>query len=149
MHRESASRFRRSKSSASEQIEEDTDGRHDFDGASAGGRGAPRRIREGRSQAPLVGVVRRLHRRPPGRPDTGRGSPRCRPAYGSGAAVKGEKGGDMTTASLREPRLRGQKVVVIGGSAGIGLETARQARAEGADVVLTGRDRERLERAAA
>jgi NAD(P)-dependent dehydrogenase (short-subunit alcohol dehydrogenase family) len=38
-------------------------------------------------------------------------------------------------------------VVVIGGSAGIGLETARLARAEGADVVLTARNRERLERA--
>jgi NAD(P)-dependent dehydrogenase (short-subunit alcohol dehydrogenase family) len=44
--------------------------------------------------------------------------------------------------------LLGQTVVVIGGSAGIGLETARRARAEGADVVITGRDRERLERAA-
>jgi NAD(P)-dependent dehydrogenase (short-subunit alcohol dehydrogenase family) len=30
--------------------------------------------------------------------------------------------------------------VVIGGSAGIGLETARRARAEGADVILTGRN---------
>jgi NAD(P)-dependent dehydrogenase (short-subunit alcohol dehydrogenase family) len=38
----------------------------------------------------------------------------------------------------REPRLLGQTVVVIGGSAGIGLETARLARNEGADVVLTG-----------
>jgi NAD(P)-dependent dehydrogenase (short-subunit alcohol dehydrogenase family) len=37
---------------------------------------------------------------------------------------------------------------VIGGSAGIGLETARKARAEGASVVLTGRNPERLERAA-
>ncbi|WP_433158168.1 SDR family oxidoreductase [Kribbella sp. CA-247076] len=45
--------------------------------------------------------------------------------------------------------LKGQTVVVVGGSAGIGLETARQARAAGADVVLTGRDRQRLERAAA
>ena len=36
--------------------------------------------------------------------------------------------------------LAGQRVVVIGGSAGIGLETARRARSEGADVVLTGRD---------
>ena len=44
--------------------------------------------------------------------------------------------------------LRGQIVVVIGGSAGIGLETARQARAEGADVILTGRNPERLEHAA-
>jgi NAD(P)-dependent dehydrogenase (short-subunit alcohol dehydrogenase family) len=44
--------------------------------------------------------------------------------------------------------LRGQTVVIIGGSAGIGLETGRLARAEGADVVLTGRNPERLERAA-
>jgi NAD(P)-dependent dehydrogenase (short-subunit alcohol dehydrogenase family) len=44
--------------------------------------------------------------------------------------------------------LQGQTVVVIGGSAGIGLETARRARAEGANVILTGRNRERLERAA-
>jgi NAD(P)-dependent dehydrogenase (short-subunit alcohol dehydrogenase family) len=50
--------------------------------------------------------------------------------------------------SEREPELRGQVVVVIGGSAGIGLETARRARAEGADVVLTGRDPKRLEAAA-
>jgi NAD(P)-dependent dehydrogenase (short-subunit alcohol dehydrogenase family) len=48
----------------------------------------------------------------------------------------------------REPELLGQTVVVIGGSAGIGLETARRARQEGADVVLTGRNAERLEQAA-
>src|SRR5262249_38283295 len=36
----------------------------------------------------------------------------------------------------------------IGGSAGIGLETARRARREGADVVLTGRDPDRLKQAA-
>lgn len=47
-----------------------------------------------------------------------------------------------------EPRLLGQTVVVIGGSAGIGLETARLASREGADVVLTGRNPERLEQAA-
>jgi NAD(P)-dependent dehydrogenase (short-subunit alcohol dehydrogenase family) len=44
--------------------------------------------------------------------------------------------------------LAGQTVVVIGGSAGIGLETARRARAEGAEVVLTARDPERLDHAA-
>jgi NAD(P)-dependent dehydrogenase (short-subunit alcohol dehydrogenase family) len=49
---------------------------------------------------------------------------------------------------MREPELAGQTVVLIGGSAGIGLETARRARAEGADVILTGRNRDRLERAA-
>jgi NAD(P)-dependent dehydrogenase (short-subunit alcohol dehydrogenase family) len=59
----------------------------------------------------------------------------------------------MTTAAstmpvAREPELLGQTVVVIGGSAGIGLETARRARSEGADVILTGRNPERLERAA-
>ena len=48
----------------------------------------------------------------------------------------------------REPELLGQTVVVIGGSAGIGLETARRARAEGAEVILTGRNLERLESAA-
>jgi NAD(P)-dependent dehydrogenase (short-subunit alcohol dehydrogenase family) len=59
----------------------------------------------------------------------------------------------MTTATSaafapREPELLGQTVVVIGGSAGIGLATARRARAEGASVILTGRNRERLEQAA-
>jgi NAD(P)-dependent dehydrogenase (short-subunit alcohol dehydrogenase family) len=43
--------------------------------------------------------------------------------------------------------LAGQTAVVIGGSAGIGLETARLARSEGAGVVVTGRDPERLRRA--
>jgi NAD(P)-dependent dehydrogenase (short-subunit alcohol dehydrogenase family) len=59
----------------------------------------------------------------------------------------------MTSAPIpapaqREPELAGQTVVVIGGSAGIGLETARRARAEGADVVLTGRNPDRLQQAA-
>jgi NAD(P)-dependent dehydrogenase (short-subunit alcohol dehydrogenase family) len=48
----------------------------------------------------------------------------------------------------REPSLAGQTVVLIGGSAGIGLETARQARVEGAEVILTGRNPDRLEAAA-
>jgi NAD(P)-dependent dehydrogenase (short-subunit alcohol dehydrogenase family) len=46
------------------------------------------------------------------------------------------------------PALAGQAVILIGGSAGIGLETARLARAEGADVILTGRDQGKLEAAA-
>jgi NAD(P)-dependent dehydrogenase (short-subunit alcohol dehydrogenase family) len=59
----------------------------------------------------------------------------------------------MTSATTpvraqREPELAGQTVVVIGGSAGIGLETARRARAEGADVILTGRNPDRLKQAA-
>jgi len=61
-------------------------------------------------------------------------------------------GGIMTTATTavtqREPELLGQTVVVIGGSSGIGLETARRARAEGASVILAGRNPERLKQAA-
>lgn len=51
-------------------------------------------------------------------------------------------------SSQRGPELSGQTVVVIGGSSGIGLETARRARAEGANVIITGRNRQRLEKAA-
>jgi NAD(P)-dependent dehydrogenase (short-subunit alcohol dehydrogenase family) len=47
------------------------------------------------------------------------------------------------------PALTGQIVVVIGGSSGIGRQTAHLARDEGADIILTGRDPERLEHAAA
>jgi len=50
----------------------------------------------------------------------------------------------MSTA----PGLAGQTVVLIGGSAGIGLETARRARAEGADVILAARHPDRLKQAA-
>jgi NAD(P)-dependent dehydrogenase (short-subunit alcohol dehydrogenase family) len=52
----------------------------------------------------------------------------------------------ISSSSPREPQLPGQTVVVIGGSSGIGLETARRVRAEGADVVLTARDPDRLQR---
>ena len=48
----------------------------------------------------------------------------------------------------RGPELAGQTVVVIGGSSGIGLETARRARSEGANVILAARNPERLERTA-
>jgi short-subunit dehydrogenase len=59
----------------------------------------------------------------------------------------------MNTAAIvsttqREPELLGQTVVVIGGSAGIGLETARRARSEGANVILAARNQERLKQAA-
>jgi NAD(P)-dependent dehydrogenase (short-subunit alcohol dehydrogenase family) len=53
------------------------------------------------------------------------------------------------TATEREPGLAGQTVVVIGGSAGMGLETARRARAEGASVILTARHSDQLSQAAA
>jgi len=57
----------------------------------------------------------------------------------------------MSTASpafpsQRDPQLLGQTVVVIGGTSGIGLETARRARTEGAHVILTARDADRLRR---
>jgi len=50
--------------------------------------------------------------------------------------------------AARDPELAGQTVVLIGGSAGIGLETARRARSEGAEVILTGRNPDRLSEAA-
>jgi NAD(P)-dependent dehydrogenase (short-subunit alcohol dehydrogenase family) len=56
-----------------------------------------------------------------------------------------------TTAASRterEPALQGQTVVLIGGSSGIGLETGRLAHAEGAKLILTGRDQARLDHAA-
>ena len=55
----------------------------------------------------------------------------------------------MATArseSARPAQLQGQTVVVIGGSAGIGLETARAARNEGADVILNARNLDHLQR---
>jgi len=60
----------------------------------------------------------------------------------------------MSTAALttapaqRELKLVGDTVLVIGAGAGIGRETARRVRAEGADVIITGRDAEQLERVA-
>jgi NAD(P)-dependent dehydrogenase (short-subunit alcohol dehydrogenase family) len=44
-------------------------------------------------------------------------------------------------------QLDGQTVVVIGGSSGIGLETARRARREGARVIITARNPDRLQQA--
>jgi len=47
----------------------------------------------------------------------------------------------------RSRDLLGQTLLVIGGSSGIGLETARLARAKGADIILTARNPDRLHRA--
>jgi NAD(P)-dependent dehydrogenase (short-subunit alcohol dehydrogenase family) len=44
--------------------------------------------------------------------------------------------------------LLGQTVVVIGGSSGMGLETARRARTQGAQLILAARNPERLKHAA-
>lgn len=48
----------------------------------------------------------------------------------------------------REPELKGQTVIVIGGSSGMGFETARRARSEGANVIIAGRDPDHLRVAA-
>jgi NAD(P)-dependent dehydrogenase (short-subunit alcohol dehydrogenase family) len=63
--------------------------------------------------------------------------------------AKGASMSVMSTASIgqHEPELRGQTVVVVGGSSGIGFAVARRARSEGASVILAGRNPERLERA--
>jgi NAD(P)-dependent dehydrogenase (short-subunit alcohol dehydrogenase family) len=53
------------------------------------------------------------------------------------------------TGAPSQPQLRGATVICVGGSAGIGLETARQAHALGADVIVTGRNPTRLAQAAA
>ncbi len=45
-------------------------------------------------------------------------------------------------------QLKNRNVVIIGGSSGIGFATAELAQAEGATVTITGRDREKLDRAA-
>src|SRR5215471_15552743 len=44
----------------------------------------------------------------------------------------------------RERDLLGQTVLVIGGSSGIGLQTARLARAKSAHIILTARNPDRL-----
>ena len=56
--------------------------------------------------------------------------------------IRSRSGGDLS----REAELGRQTVVVIGGSAGIGLETARLAREQGADIIITARNPDRLQR---
>ncbi len=50
-----------------------------------------------------------------------------------------------TSTIQPQPGLVGQTVVVIGGTSGMGLETARLARAEGAKLILVARNREQLD----
>ena len=52
-----------------------------------------------------------------------------------------------SVAPAQPPALAGETLLVIGGSAGNGLETARLARGEGADLILTARDPARLQQA--
>ena len=54
-----------------------------------------------------------------------------------------------TVTSQRQPEVTGRTVVVTGGGADIVLETARRARAEGAGMILAGRNPGRLGLAAA
>jgi len=54
----------------------------------------------------------------------------------------------ITHTTQHEAELLGQTVVVIGGSSGIGLETARRARAKGASVIVAARNPDRLKHAA-
>jgi NAD(P)-dependent dehydrogenase (short-subunit alcohol dehydrogenase family) len=68
------------------------------------------------------------------------------PAYGQGLSRARSTSGCPMIRPMTS--LAGQTVVLLGGSAGIGLETARLARAEGAQVILVGRDPGHLKQAA-
>ncbi len=52
--------------------------------------------------------------------------------------------GTKFATSRNEKTLDGRTVLVIGGTAGIGLETARLARAHGADLILIARNADQL-----
>ncbi|MEU4393795.1 SDR family oxidoreductase [Kribbella sp. NPDC023855] len=52
------------------------------------------------------------------------------------------------SAALPSTTLRGRRIVIVGGSSGIGRAIAAQAGQLGAEVTITGRDRDKLERAA-
>src|SRR5262245_48153012 len=67
---------------------------------------------------------------------------RLRPARRS-ARVRAESTGEAAMSDTQD--LAGQTVVVSGGSSWIGVETARRAHAEGASVVGTGRNEDRLQ----
>jgi NAD(P)-dependent dehydrogenase (short-subunit alcohol dehydrogenase family) len=45
--------------------------------------------------------------------------------------------------------IAGKKIIIVGGSSGMGLGVARAAQAKGADVIIVGRSQERLEKALA
>ena len=60
-------------------------------------------------------------------------------------APTGTRNDDTKFATSRnEKTLDGRTVLVIGGTAGIGLETARLSRANGADLILTARNADQL-----
>lgn len=53
----------------------------------------------------------------------------------------------MTTSTTHSSDFHGRVVLITGGSSGMGLATAHLLRDRGAQVIITGRDAERLERA--
>jgi NAD(P)-dependent dehydrogenase (short-subunit alcohol dehydrogenase family) len=55
----------------------------------------------------------------------------------------------MNTANLFPNQLYGRTVLIVGGTSGIGLATALQAKAAGAEVLVLGSNRERAEQVAA
>ena len=60
-------------------------------------------------------------------------------------APTGTRNDDTKFATSRNGKtLDGRTVLVIGGTAGIGLETARLSRAHGADLILTARNADQL-----
>ena len=93
--------------------------------------------------------VRELFRRNPIPDARGRMAIRSQAPRGTDQSVPlvRPRGPSRTLADMSgEPQLAGQTILVIGGSSGIGLETARRARADGAAVILTARDPERVHR---
>ena len=42
-------------------------------------------------------------------------------------------------------KIRGKTILITGGTSGIGLESARQFLAEGANVIVTGRNQDKLD----
>ena len=53
----------------------------------------------------------------------------------------------MKTAIGQNPSLSGRKVIVLGGSSGLGLATAKAAAAEGANVTIVSGNRQRIDQA--
>ena len=61
--------------------------------------------------------------------------------------AQGENAETRRVSTHELGQLAGQTLLVIGGSSGIGLETARRAHAQGASVIITARDPARVHRA--
>src|SRR5215472_8249327 len=70
------------------------------------------------------------------RPESGRATSRSEPAFMRGNANENGR---------KQMMLAGKKVVVVGGSSGIGLSTAELCKREGADVIIASRNAERLD----